>query len=291
MRSDRWRKTDVAACRVIMTSHSPQITAEFSPNSIVRLLQKAQGTVAASKGCSEIIGDAVQDFGYRMSIIPAEAFFSDLVFLVEGPSEEQFYKTLAKQIGIDLDGLNVSVLMISGIGFDVFTSILTSLEIDWIMRTDNDIFRIPKQKRFQLAGLRRLISCYESSAVRNMELDQLIAGVKDQFYGLPAPKPPEEVVATATDLITRLNPLGFFLSISDLEIDMFNSPLREDLIAYYDGVPEDEIVGEMKKSKAISMFDFLKSNKKALVKLADHPLAHPLVSCRDRIQARRNGTN
>lgn len=279
------------AGQVIMTSHSPQIAAEFSPNAMVRLLQKDAGTVAASKGCSEIIEAAFEDFGYRMSIIPAEAFFADLVFLVEGPSEEQFYKTLATQIDVDLDRLNISILMISGIAFEVFAKILSALEINWAMRTDNDIFKIPHQQAFQLAGLRRLLSCYATSNVRTNDIDAAIKAVQAQFYGFPTEEPSAEVSKAATELMALLQPLGFFLSKVDLETDMFDSAVKAELIAFYEGVDEAAIVDEMKKSKAISMFDFLKSNKACLTKLADDPLAAPLVSCRDRMQNLRNGAN
>jgi putative ATP-dependent endonuclease of OLD family len=81
--------------QVIISSHSPQIACEYSPNSIIRLFSEDSGTEAASNGCSQIIEEAFEDFGYRMSIIPAEAFFSSVVLLVEGVSEELFYKTLS----------------------------------------------------------------------------------------------------------------------------------------------------------------------------------------------------
>lgn len=85
--------------QVILTSHSPYIVSEFTPNSIIRLYKEdTHDTLVASDGCSEEIAEGIEDFGYRMSVIPAEAFFSDCVILVEGPSEMVFYKTLAKQI-------------------------------------------------------------------------------------------------------------------------------------------------------------------------------------------------
>ena len=102
--------------QVILTTHSPFIVGEFSPNEIIRLYRCSDNsTVAASNGCSEIIGRSFSDFGYRMSVIPAEAFFSDCVILVEGPSELIFYNTLAKQIGIDLDRLNILILNVGGV--------------------------------------------------------------------------------------------------------------------------------------------------------------------------------
>ncbi|MCP4491947.1 MAG: AAA family ATPase, partial [Gammaproteobacteria bacterium] len=89
--------------QVLTSTHSPHITSEFAPNRIVRLLEKSGATHAASNGCSHCIDQAWIKMGFRMSVIPAEAFFSDGVLLVEGPSEVLFYKALAKQIDIDLD--------------------------------------------------------------------------------------------------------------------------------------------------------------------------------------------
>ena len=122
--------------QVILTSHSPYIVSEFTPNSIIRLYKEdTHDTLVASDGCSEEIAEGIEDFGYRMSVIPAEAFFSDCVILVEGPSEMVFYKTLAKQIGIELDRLNISVLSVDGVSFPTYMDIksnhflfLTSLE-------------------------------------------------------------------------------------------------------------------------------------------------------------------
>ncbi|TOA80635.1 hypothetical protein CGK18_23600, partial [Vibrio parahaemolyticus] len=77
--------------QTIISSHSPQITVNFSPDSIIRLLHQDSSTVAASEGCSDCIESGWEDMSYRMSILPAEAFFSDGIFLVEGPSEMLFY--------------------------------------------------------------------------------------------------------------------------------------------------------------------------------------------------------
>ncbi len=277
--------------QVIMTSHSPQIACEFSPNAIVRLLQRDSGTVAASGGCSQIISDAFDDFGYRMSIIPAEAFFADVVFLVEGPSEEQFYKTLAKQNELDLDQLNVSVLMVSGVGFEVFTSILSSLEIDWVLRTDNDIFKTPRRDTYRMAGILRIIACYQNSSKRKTEIDTLIEDTRGFFLDLQGATPNTESTAAAASLMAELNKIGFFISDVDLETDMFNSPIREDLVAFYEDIEEDKIISEMKKSKAGSMFDFLKLQKASLAKLVSDRLMLPLLESKRIVQQYRNDPN
>ncbi|HEN3619204.1 TPA: AAA family ATPase, partial [Yersinia enterocolitica] len=80
----------------IVTSHSPQIAVNYQPSSIVKIYSEDGSSQAASDGCSDCISKAWDGMGYRISIIPAEAFFSDVVFLVEGPSEKIFYEQLAK---------------------------------------------------------------------------------------------------------------------------------------------------------------------------------------------------
>lgn len=147
--------------QVILSSHSPYIVSEFSPNSIIRLYkQNTHDTSVASDGCSKVIGEGIEDFGYRMSVIPAEAFFSDCVILVEGPSEMVFYKTLAKQIGIELDRLNISVLSVDGVSFPTYMKILNAMHIYWISRTDNDIMKVPQKDEYRYAGIERSISFY-----------------------------------------------------------------------------------------------------------------------------------
>lgn len=142
--------------QVLLTTHSPYIVSEFSPNSIVRLYKNDNhDTLVASCGCSDVIADRIDDFGYRMSVIPAEAFFADCVVLVEGPSELVFYKTLAKQIGIELDRLNISVLSVDGVGFDIYIKILDAMCIYWVTRTDNDIFKVPNKSLYRYAGIER----------------------------------------------------------------------------------------------------------------------------------------
>ena len=126
----------------LITTHSPQIASSFSPSSIIRLLKKNSSTYAASNGCSKELGKVWTELGYRMSIIPAEAFFSSGVFLVEGPSEEILYKELLLKNEIDIDYLNLSIFSVGGVQFNVFAKVLRALEIPFAFRTDNDVSTI-----------------------------------------------------------------------------------------------------------------------------------------------------
>ena len=159
--------------QVILTSHSPFIVSEFSPNSIIRLYKDENiETKVASNGCSKAIEDGFEGLGYRMSVLPAEAFFADYVILVEGPSEEMLYRTLANQMGIDLDRLNISVLCVNGVDFVTYIKILDAMEIRWSVRTDNDEISVPKTTQTRYAGIERGIDCFLVSCEFDNEEDK-----------------------------------------------------------------------------------------------------------------------
>lgn len=277
--------------QVLLTSHSPQIASEFSPNSIVRLLYKNGATKAASNGCSQIIDEAFIDFGYRLSIIPAEAFFSDVVLLIEGPSEESFYKTLSKQLDMDLDRLNISILMVDGIGFSTFINILNSLELEWILRTDNDIFKIPMKDEYRFAGIQRCIKYYKEFFEANEHTEKLLLEHESnlQWSGT---NQPEKVNSDSANLIIQdLESYGLYLSIKDLENDFFNSSLNPDIQAFFTNLDKDEIIPAMQKRKATFMYNFLKNKKEALSKLRDDAIAKPLLECKSIIENIHNEAN
>lgn len=265
--------------QVFLTSHSPQIASEFSPNSIVRLLSNKGETHAASNGCSDIIDASFKDFGYRMSIIPAEAFFADAVLLIEGPSEEMFYKTLAKQINIDLDRLNISVLMVDGIGFKPFINILNSLEINWALRTDNDIMKIPKQEAYRYAGVQRCVSYYKEFFVKDDNTEQILEEHQANLSGFPTEEPDQDNINAAKAITEDLEAYNIFLSHKDLEHDLMNSDLLIDLEFFFEFADGASIIADMQKRKASFMFDFLKDDSGVLSKLENDPLSKPLKAC------------
>ena len=194
--------------QTFITTHSPQITARFSPESIVHIKSKNGKSFAASGGCAKCIDNAWDKLGYRMSILPAEAFFAKSVLLVEGPSEKLFYTELAKALDVDLDFYNISILSVDGVQFRVYISILNAMEISWVVRTDNDISNTTRNKKpcKNLAGINRCLA---------------MAGLKKREH--------VNVATTHADLISdgsweecsrKVNKKGIYLSKVDLEHDL-----------------------------------------------------------------------
>jgi len=199
--------------------------------------------------------------GYRMSILPAESFFSNCVFLVEGPSELLFYQELATIIGIDLDYYNITILSVDGIQFEVYTSILNALEIPWVMRTDNDVSKVPHKEEKNLAGINRCM--------------KIIGEV---------PYPPKDLITTANTLVEdgtwlaasgKINPLGIYLSKIDLESDLALE-MPDELKEYSGKDNIDDSVKYIQTKKAIRMREFLLQNRANLQNLETGELIKPL---------------
>lgn len=277
--------------QVVLTSHSPQITSEFSPNSIVRLLHKKGSTKAASKGCSEIIDKAFIDFGYRQSIIASEAFFADIVLLIEGPSEELFYKTLASKIDVDLDNLNISILMVDGVGFDTYIKVLDSLEIPWVLRTDNDIFKIPKKEAYRFAGVERCVQYYRNYFNSDEETDKILIENESHLRWLDKREPEQQNIDSANKIIEELEEYGMFISSVDLENDLLEGPLKSKVKEYYADLEEKEIIAAMQKRKATFMYDFLRKKQNELSLLKGDRIAKPLLECKDLLEANQDDSN
>lgn len=272
--------------QVILTSHSPYIVCEFSPNSIMRLYKDDQETKVASDGCSSVIEEGFDGFGYRMSVIPAEAFFADCVILVEGQSELIFYKTLAKQIGIDLDRLNISILSVEGVGFYTYAKILGALGIYWVARTDNDIFKIQHQDAYRFAGIERGLELAKQSCDLEETDEKVIDAYSCKIHGFVDKNSiPSKVLEAADKLRDVLANYDIFIADVDFETDLCNGPLKDALKEYYgDLLSDSSLIKKMKSHKAINIYGFLKNHKERLEALADDYVVKPLLSAKNYIE-------
>ncbi|MCK2556761.1 AAA family ATPase [Escherichia coli] len=245
----------------LVTTHSPQIAINYSPDSIIKICSYNGESYAASEGCSDCISNAWSGMGYRMSILPAEAFFANVVFLVEGPSEMLFYQALAKECQIDLDFFNISILSVDGVQFEVYRKILDALEIKWVARTDNDSSKVPRKKEWQYSGLNRALALCGMEPLKNelTEISQAQRIEKHKIYK------------------DKLKHHNIFVSINDLEGDIgveLSTQLKE-----YVGVDNEEIAADyLRGKKAIRMQEFLGEYSYALKNISDGELIQPLLT-------------
>lgn len=257
--------------QTIVTSHSPQIAASYRPGSVVRLLRDNGASRAASQGCSNCIDSAWTGLGYRMSVLPAEAFFASAVMLVEGPSEMLFYAALARAHSFDLDQYNVSLLSVDGVSFEVYKRVLNALEIPWSMRTDNDISNILIGSQGsqvvwrQVAGINRALS---------------LAGQPPQPH---RPAPYDQTTSLMDGswqaASNAVIPFGIFISQVDLEHDIASE--LPALLTGFNGQALPQAIAYLQEKKAIRMQQFIEHCGASLRAPFSGHLLKPLAHCMD----------
>ena len=268
--------------QIFITTHSPHIASKFIPDCIVRLYSENKLSFAACSGCSPKIKTVIDEFSYRLNSLSAETFFSDGVFLVEGPSEVIFYSALAHELGFDLDRRNISILSVEGIGFKPYVAVCDALNIPWVLRTDNDIYKIPRSKpgKSHYAGISRIIGIAEICSENTDDLLQYWedhSSENEWFIDAVNPESVPEIAKKINEYIrTQVKHYGLFLSDIDLENDLANSAISGDLKEYYDIADINNLVKAMKNRKAENMLEFLSEKHSKLSLLKEDRICDPL---------------
>lgn len=255
--------------QVLLTTHSPQIVERFVSDALVKMGSEGKPTCSGIKLRKE-----VDDLGYRLNPIVAEVFFSRGVFLVEGPSEIIFFRALAAAVGIDLDRENLSVLSVDGIGFMPYVLCCEALGIPWVLRTDNDVFKVPNKERYRLAGVARAYGIVESLGRSCVEA--LWLRIKNSLTWDGGPAVPVEVASAVNELRDALEFEGIYLSDRDLEYDLIASGLRGVLEEHYEVDNQEELYAAMTVRKAEGMYAFISKHPRELECLAESTFCKPL---------------
>lgn len=280
--------------QVFITSHSPHIASRFDPHSIVRLYTETKYTHAACGGCSSMLQNVISDFGYRLNALSAEVFFADGVFLVEGTSEVLFYNALAKELSIDLDRLNISIISVEGIGFKPYVAVCNALNIPWVLRTDNDIFSKPSKNPTHdyYAGISRIMGILKDihDGVDNSLCDYWNEHKTENEWTHKSP-PPATAITLNSYIRTKAVSHGVYMSDVDLETDLANGPLKNTLKTHYNKRRISTLIRAMQTKKAENMMHFLAENHTSLSCLDGDKIAFPLKDLRDKVSERIHPTN
>ena len=280
--------------QIIITSHSPHIAAKFNTGNIVRLYTKNKYSYAACGGCSEFLKKTLSEFGYRMNSLSAETFFADGIFLVEGTSEVLFYTALSREIGIDLDYLNITILSVEGVGFKPYVAVCDALNIPWVLRTDNDVFSKPTNAPTEhyYAGISRIMGILEETSLDGSKelLDYWTEhkAENDWPYNTSVSKAASNLNAYIRKQGTAF---GLYVSNNDLENDLANSSLSDALKKHYNKKSVNTLVKAMQTKKATNMLDFLSEQQKTLSTLRTNEISEPIVALADKVKGRSHPEN
>ena len=263
--------------QMLMTTHSPQIISNFYDGRILRLstLLGQSGTMA--RGCEATV-DTASHFGYRLNPITAELFFCSGVFLVEGVSEKIFYTALSGSLGIDLDRQNLSIISVEGVGFKKYVQVCIALGIPFVLRTDNDIFAIPKTSSYRYAGVQRAVDLLEILPTSPERDDAVKQSEKDapslKWNGA---NPGQANIDAGKRIIEKFKHCGIYLADKDLETDLANSAIANQLQSHYGISDIAKLIAKMQQRKAENMHGFI-SDANGLDLLANSALAEPLYA-------------
>lgn len=274
--------------QIFITTHSLHIAAKFTPANILRLYTLKKKTYAASGGCSDILKEVFENFGYRMNALSAECFFASGVFLVEGVSEVLFYTALSNAINVDLDRLNITILSVEGVGFKPYIAVCDALNIPWVMRTDNDVFAKPSKKpeKKYYAGVSRIMGILSQIENADNELIQYWAEHNKENEWAYKTKPTTQAIGLNKYIRENIISYGIYLSNVDLETDLAQSSLYAILKKYYGKRTESSLVKAMQKYKAKNMMNFLSEKHSELGILSEDDISKPLISLKNSVEER-----
>jgi putative ATP-dependent endonuclease of the OLD family len=274
--------------QIFITTHSSHIAAKFTPANILRLYTLKKKTYAASGGCSDILKEVFENFGYRMNALSAECFFASGVFLVEGVSEVLFYTALSNAINVDLDRLNITILSVEGVGFKPYIAVCDALNIPWVMRTDNDVFAKPSKKpeKNYYAGVSRIMGILSQIENADNELIQYWAEHNKENEWAYKTKPTTQAIGLNKYIRKNITSYGIYLSNVDLETDLAQSSLYAILKKYYGKRTESSLVKAMQKYKAKNMMNFLSEKHSELGILSEDDISKPLISLKNSVEER-----
>lgn len=159
--------------QMIYTSHSPYIIDFSKTGQIVKLIvsnkDKLRNVTCKTLNVSS---DDFKTFGYLQDCELAEMMFYDKVLLIEGYSEKYFYNLLKisdKKFRDYIVDNNIGIFSVYGIDFGPAKRFLETIGIKVIIKTDNDLFKVPNKNEKRYAGIERVFNCLDDIGVEKLE--------------------------------------------------------------------------------------------------------------------------
>lgn len=158
--------------QLIITTHSPYTIDLEKTNQIIKVSYNPIEKERKIYYFNEINNDDFKNFGYLINVEVAEMLYYNNVLLIEGDSEKYFYSLLMSK---DTEFCNVinkkrfGIYAVDGIAFKTIKKFLEKLGINVFIKTDNDIFKVPRKEEYRYAGLERCIQFLNDDAKEKLK--------------------------------------------------------------------------------------------------------------------------
>lgn len=164
---------------LFMTTHSPYVLAEMDRVNLVRIYNKDK---IVSKSVLYTVPTKFKSQRKMLNRGLIEAIFADKVLLVEGPSEQVLFGKVLSEINPFFEADGIYILPVNGFGFRPYYMILDALNIDNIIKTDNDLRKIKGQEKYSVLGFLRLNKYIGKNILPSTPIDETGIEAKRKLY-------------------------------------------------------------------------------------------------------------
>jgi len=246
---------------LFISTHSSFVLSEMDGVNLVRLYNDDK-IVAASK--SYIVPDEWKHAKKKLNRALSEAIFADTVLLVEGESECILFERVLTEIDPFYESKGIVILSVEGVGFKPYVNILSALGIKYVIKTDNDVAKVPKANpvKYKQVGFERVngLMKYINKSIDsecilsvNNELteDSKLLQYRRQYY---------EENKEKLDVIRKK--YRIFLSHSDLEEDLCDCLNKSRFCELLNENTAADAIKRLKSKKHHKMVDLVSKLKK-----------------------------
>lgn len=164
---------------LFMTTHSPYVLAEMDQVNLVRIYNEDK---IVSKSALYMVPTKFKSQRKMLNRGLVEAIFADKVLLVEGPSENVLFSKVLSEINPFYEADGIYILPVGGFGFRPYYEILDALQINNIIKTDNDLRKIKGKEEYRVLGFSRLNNYIGEKILPDTPIDESGVEAKRRLY-------------------------------------------------------------------------------------------------------------
>lgn len=164
---------------LFMTTHSPYVLTEMDQVNLVRIYNEDK---IVSRSVLYTVPTKFKSQRKMLNRGLVEAIFADKVLLVEGPSENVLFGKILSEINPFYEADGIYILPVGGFGFKPYYDILDALQIDNIIKTDNDLRKIKGKEEYSVLGFSRLNNYIGEKILPDTPISESGVEVKRKLY-------------------------------------------------------------------------------------------------------------
>lgn len=178
---------DISGQKIIST-HSPYIASKAQLSEVRNFFRSNKSTKCGKINMAELIPDEERQIKRRITNTRGELFFSKLIVLIEGETEEQALPEFAEyHFGKTSYELGIDFIGVGGHGYLPFVKFAANLNIPWLIFSDGEKDTIKKLKKSlnKYFGYSKELSEYKNVLYleneANFEKDLMINGYSEEI--------------------------------------------------------------------------------------------------------------